>query len=162
MIEKVNIRNEKNHIWLIDMFNQIRDYDFYFTEDNARIYITDSKSLKRLFKSSENILTVENDRGDYSGIIMMWKSEGGGKTRFYVKMCARDEETANNLLTSLLWNSNDELFVKIRKDSKFIPIFKSKNFRFQGGRGCQLLLKRKPKKEVKNYVSKSFNNRNDG
>ena len=83
------------------------------------------------------------EKGDYTGIIGVWRSIGGGKKRYYIKLAAKDFNVAKNLLTVLLWNFEQDLYVKLRKDSKFVSAFKNKGFRFKGGRGCQILLYRK-------------------
>ena len=134
-------------IFLIDEF----DYDFYITENNVRLYMTDKKHLKKFLRQCSMVF-IKKERGDYKGVIGVWKSVGGGKTRYYIKLAATDFNMAKNLLTVLLWNFEKDLYVKIRKDSKFVSAFKNKGFRFHGGRGCQILLYRKfVKKRAKIY-----------
>jgi hypothetical protein len=87
MIEPFRI-TKKTH--LADLLNFIVtdfDYDFYYTHENSRIYISDVYNLKRLIKSSSHIYTLE-ENGNYSGIILLWKSIGGGKERYYIKIKA--------------------------------------------------------------------------
>ena len=118
---------------------------------NNRYYITDVSSLKRFFKNSENIYVTEDEEG-YSGIVLVWKSFGGNQKRYYVKLNAKTPDIARNLLTALVWNDDREMFVKVRKNSKFLSVFKSKGFRFKGGRGIQILLRKKkykPREKLK-------------
>lgn len=141
MIEKLSLK--KNELlWLLDFIGEHNNYDFYYTQDNNRIYITDLRSLKKLLRNSLYVY-VKKEKGDILGVILAWKSIGGGVTRFYVKILANSSKTAKDLLTVLLWNSDRDLFVKIRKDSKFLNVFKEKGFRFCGARGIQILLNRK-------------------
>lgn len=156
MIERVNTKNYTECAWLLEFLTSNMDYDFYFTEDNTRIYITDMQSLKRLFKSSEHIFYLK-EYGDVVGVILVWKSEGGGKERKYVKLSAKNFGVARDLLTVLMWNCFDDLYFKIRKDSKLIPVVRHKGFRFEGGRGSQILLKGK----AKEYVSFSSKDKDE-
>lgn len=144
MITKINKRNKKQYYWITEFLANNSSYDFYYTENNSRNYITDEKSVKGLFKNSEYIYYKE-ENGECVGIILVWIGEGGGKKRFYVKVNALSPKIAKDLLTVILWNSKLDLFVKIRKDSKFLQIFKEKRFKFIRGRGYQILLKRRYK-----------------
>ncbi len=152
MIERMDVKNQTECSWLVEFLTSNVDYDFYFTEDNTRIYITDIPSLKKLFKASEHIYALKED-GDYKGIILVWKSVGGGKTRKYVKINAKDERVARDLITVLMWNCFDDLYIKVRKDSPILPAVKQKGFRFEGGRGSQILLRGKAK-EFSTFSSK--------
>jgi len=141
-VQKVNVRNEMQRLEIMDYLSTRFDYDFYVTENNERMYITEYSNLLKLFKNSDSIYIYE-DGIDIRGLVLVWRSYGGGKKRRYVKIHAENSNIATKLLTVLTWNSNTDLFVKIRKDSKYLQSFKSKGFRFVGGRGIQLLLKRK-------------------
>lgn len=132
------------------------DYDFYYTHENSRIYISDVHSLKRLIKASSHIYVLE-EKGDFVGIILLWKSVGGGKERHYIKVKAINAEVAKKLITILLWNIKKEVYAKIRKDNKFLPVFRNKGFKFLGGRGIQILLSYKPKRERDDfYATRNF------
>ncbi len=157
MINRLNTSDRKNYCWLVEFFNENRNYDFYFTSDNSRKYITDEKSLRELFRNSEFVYTLI-DRGDYVGVILVWKSIGGGKVRYYVKLNAKTSDIARDLITVLLWNCDRELFFKIRKDSLFLNVIKKKGFRFFGGRGSQILLKGKSKSCIKMTQGKDKEN----
>jgi len=151
VIEKLT--KKPNISELIEFFISVFDYDFYITENNIRLYVTDNFNIKKFLKQS-CIVYYLKERGDYKGIIGIWKSVGGGKTRYYIKLAATDFETGQKLLTVLLWDFEKDLYIKIRKDSKFVSAFKNKGFRFHGGRGCQILLYRKFLKK-RNNESKS-------
>jgi len=83
------------------------------------------------------------DKGKCSGVLSVWKSVGGDTIRYYLKLGAFDDNIADKLLTILLWNFTKDLYVKVRKDNKFLGVLKRKGFRFQAGRGSQVLLFRK-------------------
>jgi hypothetical protein len=133
--------DKKKYPVLLDFIQTNTDEDFYLTENNERIYIEDEVSLKKLLKSSKDMHVFEED-GDYRAFCLLWKSIGGEKTRYYVKLLAVDSEDASDLLRGFLWHVSDELFVKINKHHKFLDVFKKYGFKFVGGRGRQILLKR--------------------
>ena len=143
MIERFVLSKRSKLTEILNFIDRKNDFDFYFTRDNTRTYITDESSLKLFLR--ENICTyIYKDRGDVKGIISVWPSIGGEIKRYYVKINADSPKIATDLFTILTWNFNKELFLKIKKDSKFVECAKYKGFRFQGSRGVQLLLQRKP------------------
>ena len=143
MIQQLNKKRVNQKIDILDFLSDNFNYDFYVTKDNIRYYINDNLNL--FLNESEPVLFYENC-GDVEGVLGVWRGFGKDKKRHYVKICAKNVHVAKGLLTVLLWNSEfKNLFVKIRKDSEFVGIFREKNFRFKGGRGVQLLLHRKNK-----------------
>lgn len=135
-------RNRFEVTFLFDFVNAHPDKDFYITQDNKRAYITSEVILCKLLKSSIFCQVTTTDDNDYTGIVIVWKSLGGNITRNYVKLLAANTTEADKLLTILNWNFPKELYVKISKDSPMLSVFKRKGFRFQGGRGKQVLLVR--------------------
>jgi hypothetical protein len=125
---------------LLDIISNCKNEDFYLTENNQRIFIKDSETLKKLLSETE-ICFFENTPIN-QGIILIWRSHGGDKVRYYIKLIANNEETTRGLLTMLFWNFDKNIFLKIKKDSKFLHIFKEKGFKFIGGRGSEILLTR--------------------
>jgi hypothetical protein len=136
------LKNKPNYYELAQFFEKTFDYDFYITEDNVRLYMTNISNIRKFLKQTCGVY-VFKDHGEYKGLIGVWKSLGGGKTRYYIKIAALNFDIAKNLLTVLLWNFEKDLYIKLRKDSQFVSAFKNKGFRFHGGRGCQILLYRK-------------------
>ena len=123
---------------LLDYLKNNYTNDFYLTESNKRIPVRDEKLLKKLFNQSTGIKFLE-ENGDVIGIILLWKSLGNNLPRYYIKLTANSVHAAKQLLTVLLWNENRNLFIKIRKDSPFIRVFKEKGFIFSGDRGKEIL-----------------------
>lgn len=152
MIQAFHIKNNLDLYDLLDFIKKETDHDFYYTKDNSRIYISDRYKLKEFLKNSESVYVYEKN-GDYLGLVLVWKSVGGGKERYYIKIRAASIDIAKDLLTVLVWNTRRDLSVKIRKDNRFVPVFRNKGFRFMGGRGIQILLNYKPQKEKKNYAT---------
>jgi hypothetical protein len=141
MIETYN--RKKHLINLVEFLKETDTSDFYITENNFRIYISNIKSLDYFIKKNTVIYVKEID-GNIVGIVTLWKSIGNDINRYFVKLSAKDEDTASSLLMMLLWNvDNKTLFVKIKKDSKFLPVFRDKGFDFAGDRGREILLRRR-------------------
>jgi hypothetical protein len=115
--------------------------DFYWTEQNKRVFVTEFKYLIKLLKQSHTILISRN--GDVNGIIMIWKGQGGDVKRNYIKINGENNRIINNLISVLLWNFEKDLYIKIKKYSDYINVFREKNFIFAGGRGREILLKYK-------------------
>ena len=147
MIEIMHPHKNIDYTGILDLVKTMRDSDFYFTENNERFYVTDFSTLKRFLRACRFIY-VKKEKGEYRGLVMLWKSTGGGKDRYYLKMCALTPNDARDLMTVLLWNVSKEIFVKIRKENKILPVIRSKGFRFLGGRGIQVLLSKQPNKEM--------------
>ena len=140
MITKLT--KKPNYHELLEFFTENFSYDCYITENNVRLYMTDISNIKKLVRQASAIFELR-ERGDLKGLVGVWKSVGGGITRYYVKFVASKFKNVKDILTVLLWNFNTDLYVKIRKESPYVSAFKNKNFRFVGGRGCQILLYRK-------------------
>jgi hypothetical protein len=160
MIEAFYPNKKTNYQSLLDFITADFDFDFYYTHDNSRIYISDIPTLKRYLKACRNIYVLQ-DCGDYLGLAMLWKSVGGGKQRYYIKVKAKTTNIAKNVITVLLWNTHQEVYAKVRKDNKFLQTFRNKGFRFLGGRGIQILMMYKPKKEVPHVPRDYFNDTRD-
>ena len=142
-------KNAKNLVSLLDFVQNNFDQDFYLTQQNERIYPTEIYQLKELFKNSSLFYYLEKN-GDYVAFVLVWKSFGGDKKRYYVKLLAKNIEAASDVMRVLLWNIDNELHVKLNKKHSFLSVFRRNGFKFVGGRGRQVLLRRdKPIKQKK-------------
>ena len=141
MIQRFNVRNQKKYPELLDFIKNNNDSDFYLTHNNARIYVKDFDSLKKLLKTSQDVYELK-ENGDYSAFCLVWKSCGGEKTRYYLKLLSKNVNAASDLLRGFLWNVHLELFIKISKNHPLLNVFRKYGFKFIGGRGHQILLKR--------------------
>lgn len=126
--------NKKHYLGLLDFIKHNSNEDFYITSNNRRTTINDEKSLKELLEQSRFVRVIV-EKGDVLGIILLWKSQGNNVIRYYVKLNAINKDIAENLLVVALWNSKEDLFTKVKKDSKFLPLFRNKGFEFVGFRG---------------------------
>lgn len=127
---------------LLECVDKYSNLDFYYTKNNIRYYINNLKSLNDFLKNSI-ISYVSENKGEYTGSISVIKSLGANKQRYYIKLVAKDLKVAKDLISILIWNFRKDLYIKIRKDNKFLSALKLKGFRFRAGRGNQVLLYRK-------------------
>ena len=144
MLETLKIRKKYRSSDLMNVLNFIQKYsdsDFYLTSDNKRFSVTTTQLLKKLLSESLVTFVDKNEDNDITGLVLVWKSNGEN-TRYYIKLVADSPKTAARLLTQINWNVEPVLYMKIAKHSKFVNTFQSKGFRFFGGRGSQILLRR--------------------
>ncbi len=130
---------------ILEILESANKDEFYFTEGNKRFFITNVAEFKRLLNQSHHCYFVNDPLINSKGVILIWKSktqESGSLVRRYVKIAANNNQTAKNLLNLLLWAYPQELYSKIKKNSPFAYIFKSKKFMFEGDRGTEILLKK--------------------
>jgi len=127
-----------------ELFVFVRDFqdrDFYLTADNRRISVQEYSLFLKLLKGSSHCFVKKNDDEDFEGMILIWKSRGE-VTRRYVKVVAKSPLIVSHLLTQVNWNIPCELFAKVSRTSPLLSVFQSKGFKFLGGRGDQVLLRR--------------------
>lgn len=144
MIEQLHYRTE-SQVRLQEIFKFVKTYqdkDFYLTSENRRMSIDTFDLFLRLLNECQWAFVKHNDDEDVVGLIVVWKSLGANVSRYYVKTVATCHKDVEHLLTQLNWTVPNELFTKISTTSKILPVFQSKGFKFLGGRGDQVLLRR--------------------
>jgi hypothetical protein len=132
MVELLNIK--KHQTGLNEFLKNYRNDDFYLTEKDYKVLIRNEVSLKKLLKSSIYSYVIE-EKGDILGLIVLWKSVVEGLTKYYVKLNAIDNDSAERLITNLVWNCDKEMRVKLSRYSKFLKAFYNKGFNFIGNGG---------------------------
>ncbi len=152
MLEKVNYKDRCRVTELFEFVNSREDYDFYYFSDNSKNYVTDIPSLKKFLRLSVCNYAY-SDKGYYKGLILVVKDIVAGQKKFYIKMNAINYKVALDLLTMVLWNFNTDLYVKVKRNSRYIDVLKYKGFRFLDEKGNQILLERKatPKEQIRIY-----------
>jgi hypothetical protein len=139
VVEEFIPQKKNSFLSLLTYIKDNINSDFYVTENNMRYIVKDEISLKKLLKECTRVKIVE-EHGDVLGIICLWKSEGNGIKRYYIKLNAINEKIADSLLKVTLWNTKEDLFTKIKKNSKFYKVFRNNRFNFSGSRGNEILL----------------------
>ena len=131
--------NKKHFIDLLLLVSENSNYEFYITEDNNRLTVKDRLSVTKLFKNVTIAYISEQDT-ILDGIMLVWQSIGGNVKRNYVKFNVLNKKVAENLLNTLVQDYKGKLYIKIKKDSSYLELFKDKDFRFCHDRGRELLL----------------------
>jgi len=120
---------------LKDIIDEFRD--FYMTKQNLRLFIKDNKHLLfEALKKGDKVAFSEED-----GLVFAtgWSDKANRK---YLKILAKDSESANRLLKVLLWNIKTNLYIKIKKNNPILQVLQKNNFVFKGNRGKEILLVR--------------------
>jgi len=139
MIAKYNTK--KHYIDLVLLLEEHSSYDFYITENNTRVIVKDSASIKKLFENV-TVAYVSESKPEIDGIMLVWQAMGGDVKRNYIKFNVLDEKVAENLINTLTQDYKGKLYIKIKKDSLYLKLFKDNDFRFCHDRGSELLLVR--------------------
>jgi len=116
-------------------------------DDFREFFVT--RNNKQLFLQSNPELLMNNvAKGDYliydteeNGVLLV-TGYSDNYNRKYVKILAKSNAIIYNLLKMLLWNTKEDLYIKINKRNPIIKIFQEFGFIFLGGRGKLILLKR--------------------
>lgn len=138
----VEFFNKKKHYGdLIEFISENFDGDFYIEKNDRRIFINNVYSLKQFISSYSNILICK-DEGRISGVLGICSLKVLNGKRRYIKMNSFDRGSGDKLLSVLFWNTNDNYFIQLNKLSKFTNLLRSKQFKFFGGRGNEILLRR--------------------
>ena len=130
MIEKLKL---KNNIDVLDFFNNTYDKysDFYITKDKQRIYLKNNLYLIKKFLKNQEVYGEINK--DLEGIITIYKEKG---FRPYLKILAKNNNIVKRFIKFVIWNfSNNDLYVKLKKENPLGGILQSYGFKYIGNRG---------------------------
>lgn len=145
----------KDKITFLDYCTKEDPYeDFYITKDNKRLFLKDTKVASMIFR---NVLKkcdkclIDEEQGIIRGILLI-VGYSDNAHRKYVKVLADSINIMHRLFKVLVWDSKDEIFIKVKRDHNIIRVAKKYKFIFCGGRGREVLLKREAKKYYKKEV----------
>lgn len=139
MVEFFNKR--KHYGDLVEFISENFDGDFYIEKNNRRIFINNIYSLKQFISSYSNIL-ICREEGKVYGVLGICSVKTVEGKRRYIKMNSFDRGAGDKLLSVLFWNTNDTYFIQLNKYSKLSGLLRSKQFKFFGARGNEILLRR--------------------
>ena len=132
--------NKKEKLEIYVLIQSIPDSfgEFYLTKNNLRLFIKENFShLLSCLKKGDKILFCD----DGIAIVMGWADKNPRK---YVKILAKSNGIADNLLKVILWNFNKiDLFTKLKWRNPIRKVFYRNGFEFKAGRGKEVLLLRK-------------------
>lgn len=151
--------SEKNRIVVENILNSLTDSfsDFYITQNNLRLFLKENQDI--LFDSLEkgNKLFWDSTRG-----IIFVTGYHDKSPRKYVKILAKDEKSAEDLIKVLFWHTKENLYAKLKKNNPIRRVLQKNQFKFAGDRGREILLMKRyitredlkidKKREVENNV----------
>jgi len=141
LIYKSGNLSKKEKLVVESLLDSITDIysDFYLTRDNLRLFIKENSHL--LFEGlSKGDKIIYGDEG-----VLFIHGFSDNAPRKYVKILARNEEDASQLLKLLNWNVNEELYAKVKKNNIVLRALQKNGFIWKGSRGLETLVYRKAK-----------------
>jgi hypothetical protein len=149
---------KKDKLRLLDLIFSHIVKRFYYTNENKRFIIKDNKTLEDFLSGCSKVIVSDESCETFNGVLALWKGRGEGIKRDYIKFNVLNKNILDKLLTYLFWYHNNEVFVKIKDNSKFLNVFFSKGFRkVYSNNGEILLIRRKYKYERQ---SNRYSNKN--
>jgi len=132
--------NQKNICDIVEFVK--KDYDkfedFYITSDRKRLFLNDSRLVKKLLKKQEIYGIYDKE---LEGLLMIYREK---TYRPYIKILSINKDVAKKLIAFLMFNfAEQDLYCKFKKQNPLTVIIQKYGFIFQGDRGQEILLFRK-------------------
>lgn len=137
MIERLTKRNTMD---VHEFIQKTKDKfeDFYITKNNQRIFLTDLKTINKVLE--KQIIYSYYDKG-VKGLMIVFQEKG---YRPYIKLLTESRKAESALIKYLMMNhSEQDLYIKIKKESPLAKYIRYFGFLQQGDRGLEVLLYRK-------------------
>jgi hypothetical protein len=128
MIERFNVNNRKQVGLLLDFIVSRHSTQFYYIEDNAKVYIESRSDLRKFLKECYCSF-IQIKKGDCQGIIFVFKRKDENQVKYQVQVYTDSQQVCKDLLTIIAWNVNKDLSTRLHQQSKFVSSFKEKGFR---------------------------------
>ena len=131
--------DEKQNVnYMLEDLNDVYQ-DFYITKNNLRLYIKENVDVLYQSLQKGDILAFDDEQ---KGIALI-NGFCDKAPRKYVKLVAKDEHTADQILKNIGWYYKIELWAKLKKNNPLVKVFQRNRFEFAGDRGKEILLVRK-------------------
>lgn len=137
MIERLTKRNTMD---VFDFVKNCKDRfeDFYITQENQRIFLTDLGFIDKLIGKQE-VYSVY-DKG-IKGLLIIFREKG---FRTYIKLLTETRKSESSLIKYLMMNfSEQDLYIKVKKENGLAKYLKYFGFILTGDRGAEVLLFRR-------------------
>ena len=137
MIERLTKRNMMD---VYEFVQRVKDrfQDFYITQENQRLFLTDFKAIKKLLEKQE-VYSIY-DKG-IKGLMIIFKEKG---YRPYIKLLSETRHAESALVKYLMMNfSEQDLYIKLKKLNPLAKYIRYFGFIETGDRGQEILLFRK-------------------
>jgi hypothetical protein len=133
--------SKKDLLEIIDFINSTKDdfEELFVTINKERKFLRNNINLLKKLILTQQCFGEFNP--DLKGICIIY---GEKSYRPYLKFLTKNNKVCNNLLLYLLWHySNQDLFIKLKRNNSLSREFQNKGFVFLGSRGNEILLQRK-------------------
>lgn len=137
MIERLT---KKNLVDVFEFVQRVKDryQDFYITQDNQRLFLTDFNTINKLLDHQEVYCVCEKE---FKGLMIVYKEKG---YRPYIKILSETRKAESALIKYLMMNfSEQDLYIKLKKENPLAKYIRYFGFLQQGDRGLEILLFRK-------------------
>lgn len=131
--------SQKDIAIIRDILTDVTDEhrDGYITRNNLRLFLKENTDL--LFDGVEKGDKVIYDENKGLIFITGWSDKANRK---YIKILAKNDESADHLLKIVGWHTTEILWAKVKKNNPIRRILQKNGFRFAGDRGKEILLMR--------------------
>ena len=114
--------------------------EFYQTRLRMRLYIRENLDL--FFDSLKT-----GDKIAYNDMAIAIITGFSDKfNRHYIKFLVKDLKSADELLKSISWSLNIDVWCKLKKNNPLVEVLKANNFKYYASRGKEQLLVKQYKK----------------
>ena len=136
--------NKKEIREVESLINSILDNysDFYITKNNLRLFIKENTDLFFECLRKGDKVAWDTERG-----IIFVTGYHDKSPRKYVKILAKDEKSAEDLIKVLFWHTKENLYAKLKKNNPIRRVLQKNQFKFAGDRGREILL-------MKRYITR--------
>ena len=120
-----------------DILTDVTDVygDGYITRNNLRLFLKENTDL--LFDGVEKGDKIVYDENKGLIFITGWSDKANRK---YIKVLAKNEESADHLLKIVGWHTTEVLWAKVKKNNPIRRILQKNGFCFAGDRGKEILM----------------------
>lgn len=112
--------------------------DAYITKNNLRLFLKENSGLMYEGLGKGDKIAFDENLG-----LIFICGYSDKFPRKYLKILAKNEDSANQLLKILSWNIKEDLYAKIKKTNPIMRVLERNGFRFIKDRGAEALLFRK-------------------
>ena len=109
--------------------------DVYITKNNLRLFLKENKNLLYEGLTKGDKIAYDENLG-----LIFICGYSDKFPRKYLKILAKDEDSANQLLKILSWNIKTDLYAKIKKTNPLMRVLERNGFRYIKDRGAEALL----------------------